>query len=213
MEPREIEHPERSKSLASLAGFLSGVQADPLQLEKVRSFFGYLRATSPSIQTRLAWYEILFELAPQAYLVTDHLGLIQNANATAMEMFGIDLDSMVGLPLGMLLPENEIVFNLFPEEEASPAARISTFELELALPNKPRFCLRGRVTQAYDSHSGKIFFLWLLDAKRTAEQEPALQFEELRILPKPAPAQMVPLNVARAAAAPAYAYANTAPLE
>ncbi len=160
------------KSLASLAAFLSGTQADPEQLKDVRSFFGYMRASNQG-QSRLAWYETLFEMAPQAYLITDALGFIRDANATAVEKFGIDLESLVGLPLKFLLPDEEIVFTLFPEEETCPAAYVSKFQFEFQLAKKPHYYVRGSVTQAYDSQAKSMCFLWLLD----------LEFDTLEPLP------------------------------
>jgi len=161
----EAKKHSNGNSVASLAAFLSGIQADPIQLDQVRSFFGYLRA-APLSPNRLARYEKLFELAPQAYVVTDEKGMIQDANATAVEVFGIDLDALVGLELSALLPADKFVFRLFPEEETAPAARVSQVELELELEQKPRFYFQGSVAQTYDPQTNRLVFLWLFEHNR-----------------------------------------------
>lgn len=158
-----------SKSLESLAAFLSGVKADPAQLEEVRSFFSYLRASSDS-KSRLAWYQILFEFAPQGYLITNREGVILDANATAVEMFGIDLQSLVNMPLGLLLPENELVFDLFSDDEPAAAAHVSTFHVNLPFEAKPQqFEIHGCVAQGFDPYSQTKVFLWLLKIEGTAQ--------------------------------------------
>lgn len=167
--PSDKDH--NGNSIASLATFLSGLQADPTQLNQVRSFFGYLRAGSRISPSRLAWYETLFELAPQAYLVTDQNGIVRDANATAVEVFGIDRQSLIGLDLCMFLPNEQLTFRLFPEQETAPAARVSKVELELVPLNKSRFHLHGWVAQAYDPQASNMVFLWLFDSNQLGGDE------------------------------------------
>jgi PAS domain-containing protein len=183
----------KTKSIASLATFLSGVQADPEQLNQVRSFFSYLRAESTSTLRRLAWYQVLFEYAPHAYLVTDRDGVIRDANATAVEVFGIDVASLVGLNLNLLLPSEQFQFTLFEEEEGGPAARISRVQVELQLPGKPRFSFHGCISQTHAAETQELLFLWLFEAVAAAPTPVFFNRSQLN-LPFDEPPLAVPLQ-------------------
>ncbi|MFC1836759.1 PAS domain-containing protein [Thermodesulfobacteriota bacterium] len=50
-------------------------------------------------------YRALFEFAPDAYLVTDHAGIILNFNFTAELTFGLPADLLSGRPLALLIAQ------------------------------------------------------------------------------------------------------------
>jgi formate hydrogenlyase transcriptional activator len=49
--------------------------------------------------------EHLFEICPDAILVTDHDGIVRNANPRAEELFGYTKDELIGLLIDRLVPE------------------------------------------------------------------------------------------------------------
>jgi PAS domain-containing protein len=60
-----------------------------------------------SVATRLDQHRMLFELAPAAYLTTDAVGVIQEANRRAASLLGVDQRFLVGRPLAMyVVPED-----------------------------------------------------------------------------------------------------------
>ncbi len=52
-------------------------------------------------------YQDLFEFAPDAYLVSDHLGVVQEANRAACELFWMPQSSLLGKPLGLFTAERK----------------------------------------------------------------------------------------------------------
>jgi PAS domain S-box-containing protein len=64
-------------------------------------------------------YKDLFEFAPDAYLVTDVYGVIQEANSAAATLLGLKASLLVGKPLASFLPEDQrcafrAMLNLLP---------------------------------------------------------------------------------------------------
>ena len=56
-------------------------------------------------------YKDLFEFAPSAYLVTDHFGVILEANIPAQEMLNCQKEFLVGKPLAVFVaPEHKSIF-------------------------------------------------------------------------------------------------------
>ncbi|HEX8551269.1 MAG TPA: PAS domain S-box protein [Abditibacteriaceae bacterium] len=50
-------------------------------------------------------YQELFNLAPDGYIVTDHNGVISEANLAALEMLGIEMRFLLGKPMVAFIPE------------------------------------------------------------------------------------------------------------
>jgi PAS domain S-box-containing protein len=69
--------------------------------EEVRSQHEQLAEGHYSSQAERDHYQSLFELAPAAYLVTDTVGVIQQANRRAASLLGVAQHFLVGRPLAM----------------------------------------------------------------------------------------------------------------
>src|ERR1044072_2992174 len=52
-------------------------------------------------------FQELFELAPDAYFVTDTLGVIQQANRKAATLFGVRHDFLAGKPIAIFIPQGK----------------------------------------------------------------------------------------------------------
>lgn len=65
-----------------------------------------LQTSAAVIQTERSRYRQLFELAPDGYIVTDKLGMVQEANRAAMAMLGQRQRLVVGKPLSMFVAED-----------------------------------------------------------------------------------------------------------
>jgi PAS domain S-box-containing protein len=127
-------------------------------------------------------YQELFDTAPDAYLVTDPYGLIQEGNRAAGELLGLPADLMIGKPLVLYVrDEDHRLFREFLEslKVGIPEPR----ELEIGFRPRIRKAFPGSVRVAVvHSARGRVTGLrWLIrdltENKRV--QERALQSERL----------------------------------
>lgn len=63
-----------------------------------------LAASNALLEAERARYRELFQLAPDAYLVTDPDGLVQEANAVATRLLNVEARRLMGKPLGVFVP-------------------------------------------------------------------------------------------------------------
>ncbi|MEM6433142.1 MAG: PAS domain-containing protein [Cyanobacteria bacterium P01_D01_bin.115] len=71
--------------------------------EEIRQQNIELSATRLTIEEERQRYRTLFELAPDAYLVTDHQGLIHRVNRAATNLFSTSREVLIGKPLVVLI--------------------------------------------------------------------------------------------------------------
>ena len=71
--------------------------------EEIRQQNIELSATRLMIEEERQRYRTLFELAPDAYLVTDHQGLIHRVNRAATSLFSTSREVLIGKPLVVLI--------------------------------------------------------------------------------------------------------------
>src|SRR5262249_50288030 len=67
--------------------------------EAVRQQHEALLETHQTLEAVRAHYEALFALAPEAYVVTNAMGIIREANQTAVALLGRSLEELVNTPL------------------------------------------------------------------------------------------------------------------
>ena len=72
--------------------------------EELRRSNEALRESRAEVEVERSRYRDLFDLAPDAYLVTDLQGVIREANRSACVQLNIDLHFLVGKPLVLFLP-------------------------------------------------------------------------------------------------------------
>ena len=66
-----------------------------------------LAASGALLEAERLRYRELFELAPDAYLVTDPEGVVQEANAAAARLLNMEARQLLGKPLGVFVPVEE----------------------------------------------------------------------------------------------------------
>src|ERR1051325_10695396 len=66
-----------------------------------------LAAARQVVETQRRNYQELFELAPDAYFVTDTLGVIQQANRKAATLFGVRHDFLAGKRIAIFMPQEK----------------------------------------------------------------------------------------------------------
>jgi PAS domain S-box-containing protein len=84
------------------------LQAFLVELQALLSSHVHL-ATRLGLPALLAHYRELFEFAPDGYLVTDHIGVIKEANLAAAMLLRTGKEFLAGRPLLFFLPESERV--------------------------------------------------------------------------------------------------------
>ena len=75
--------------------------------EELRTQNAQLIATHDALEEERARYREMFELAPDAYLVTDPDGVIRAANEAAARLFGIQERFLIGKPLANYVSDEE----------------------------------------------------------------------------------------------------------
>lgn len=75
--------------------------------EELRVQSEELVATRHQVEIQRLNYQTLFTLAPDAYLVTDTAGVIQEANRKAGELLGVREDFLQGKPISLFFPAEE----------------------------------------------------------------------------------------------------------
>jgi PAS domain S-box-containing protein len=127
-------------------------------------------------------YQELFDAAPDGYLVTDAVGVIQEANRAACGLIGISAQAILGKPLALYVKdEDHRLFRDFLEQLKSE--RLEPREIELRLKPRTRepFVSLLRVKAVHHLGGQVTGLRWLIrdvtESKRA--QERALQSERL----------------------------------
>ncbi len=86
-----------------------GVVSEELQvaLEALQQQNEELRLAQIALELQKHRYQELFELAPNAYLVTDEQGIIQEANCVAANIFNVSQRFLIGKPLVLFVAEEK----------------------------------------------------------------------------------------------------------
>jgi len=86
-----------------------GTASEELQVacEELRQQNEALAAAREQLEAERQRYQDLFELAPNAYLVTDSEGVIQEANRAASQLFQVAQRFLIGKPIANFVPEPE----------------------------------------------------------------------------------------------------------
>ena len=157
------------------------LQALETTMEELRVAVEELRRTNEALLDSRAEVEAerrryldLFELAPDAYLVTDLLGVIREANREAMNQLNIDFHFLLGKPFWVFLPEPDRpgfrtrVLKLRDEPK--------TFEFDVKLKPRrlPAFDASIRVGVVRDPWGRAVALRWTIrdvSARKRAEEE------------------------------------------
>ena len=86
-----------------------GIASEELQVavEELQLQNNELIASQAAVEEQRQRYYEMFEFAPEAYLVTDLVGTIQEANRSAVEMLNVSQKFILGKPLSIFISENE----------------------------------------------------------------------------------------------------------
>jgi PAS domain S-box-containing protein len=140
--------------------------------EELHTQSSALAAAREELESENGRYRSLFELAPDAYLVTDPLGKIVEANRAAQDLFDLQHRFLIGKVVASFVP--------LQERPAFRRQLLKIAEIQGVLETEARFETRGRTVDAAISiapmRSGRALegFRWIvrdITARKQAEWE------------------------------------------
>ena len=149
--------------------------------EEMRQQNEALAAAHDVLETWRHHYEDLFDSAPDAYLVTDMDGVIQEANLAAAGLLGLSKRFLKGKPFATFIPEEgrQVFWRFLLEADRS----IETVEREMRLRPRRRELVEASMTVSVvrDPHGFPLSLRWLVRDLTDRNQAEA---ERYRLLAK-----------------------------
>jgi PAS domain S-box-containing protein len=141
--------------------------------EDIRQQHAQLAATHHTLQEERQRYRALFELAPDAYLVTDHQGIIHRANQAAETLFAKSRETLLSKPLMVLVAASDRDYLL---HQLGRSQQPLEWELTLTQPHSDPVTVAVKTTWLTNPDSSSVAILWLLrDLTDRDGQRQALQ--------------------------------------
>jgi PAS domain S-box-containing protein len=141
--------------------------------EDIRQQHAQLAATHHTLQEERQRYQALFELAPDAYLVTDRRGVIHRANQAAESLFSRPRSMLIWKPLTVLVaPEDRSrLLNYLAQPSPPP-----DWQITLNRPDHDPVTVAVTTTWLTNPSSDNLAVLWLIrDTTHHQVQLQALQ--------------------------------------
>jgi two-component system sensor histidine kinase VicK len=129
-------------------------------------------------------YQELFEEVPDAYLVTDPRGVIQEANSAAQNILNISKNLLLGRPLGIFVLEKELIaFHLklthLRDRAETPDWKMQEWEVNLRPRNKTPIIAAIKVAAIRNQQGNLVGLRWLLrDISESKRTQAKLQWAE-----------------------------------
>lgn len=131
-------------------------------------------------------YQELFEFAPDAYLVTDVYGVVQEGNQTAAALFNIAPKFLIGKPLISFVPESQRQLFRSVLNQLSTIHRIQEWEIPMGGRNMEPFDAAITVETVRNTDGKAIALRWLIrniSARKQAEHQlRKVQLENTQLL-------------------------------
>ncbi|MBK1989597.1 PAS domain-containing protein [Sphaerospermopsis aphanizomenoides BCCUSP55] len=141
-----------------------------LAAEEVYQQTEELLQTNNLLETERQHYRELFEFAPEAYLVTNQQGIIQEANQAAAELLNISQNFLVGKPIINFIPREQYqhFYSELIQISKSPQTR------EILLPLKPRHgnCFDASLTVKYRLNQDQQPTILYWSIRKTSQIQP-----------------------------------------
>ncbi|MBE8992509.1 ATP-binding protein [Nostoc sp. LEGE 12450] len=129
-------------------------------------------------------YQELFEEVPDAYLVTDPRGVIQEANSAAQNILNISKNLLLSRPLGIFVLEKELIaFHLklthLRDRAETPDWKMQEWEVNLRPRNKTPIIAAIKVAAIRNQQGNLVGLRWLLrDISESKRTQAKLQWAE-----------------------------------
>ncbi len=143
-------------------------------IEELKRTNETLLDTRAEVEAERRRYRDLFDLAPDAYLVTDLSGVVREANRAALDRFQIDSHFLVGKPLFVFLPAEDRPSFRAEVARLRDEPGTSEFDVRLKPRRLPSFDASIRVAVVRDSWGQAVALRWTIrdvSARKRAEAE------------------------------------------
>jgi PAS domain S-box-containing protein len=152
-------------------------------VEELRRTDDALRDSRAEVEAERRQYRDLFDLAPDAYLVTDLQGIIREANRAAVARLNIAHQFLVGKPLFVFLPEADRPAFRAEVSRLRDETATSEFDVRLKPRQLPEFDASIRVAVVRDAWGRAVALRWTfrdISARKRAEEEIKALNEQLQ---------------------------------
>lgn len=171
-------------------GSMEALQALETTMEELRVAVEELRRTNEALRDSRAdveaerrRYRDLFDLAPDAYFVTDLQGIIREVNRGAVARLNIEPHFLIGKPLFVFLPEENRPAFRAEVARLRDETSISEFDVRLKPRQHPPFDASLRVGVVRDAWGRAVALRWTcrdISARKRAEREIRALNEQLK---------------------------------
>lgn len=154
--------------------------------EELRQQNEALVAAQEAVEAERQRYRDLFEFAPDAYLVTDCYGIVQEANQVATQLLQIEPQHLVGKPLVNFVPPCQQRAFRARLNQLLSVDRLQEWELQLCNRDNWTFDAGLTVETVRNRHGQVVSLRWLLrdvSARKQAEEQlQQAQLQNLQLL-------------------------------
>jgi PAS domain S-box-containing protein len=152
--------------------WLAAVEELEVAEEELRQQSDELAATAAEVRSQEARYQELFDLAPDAYVVSDALGVVREANRAAATLFHIPRAYLSGKPLAVFVdPESRRVFRDCVDS-LRKADRAERSDIRLRPRYGPAVYVSLAATASRDAQGNVTAIRWIL--RDVSEQRRAI---------------------------------------
>lgn len=165
-----------------------------IAIEELLAASEELKVTRTAVEKERQRYQDLFEFAPDAYLVTNTLGTIQEANHAAAILLGVQQKYLVGKPLIIFIAQQDHEY--FSSQMINFQKQL-TWELNLKPRYSKPFMAMIKASAVYELQGEHVGWRWLLyniSERKQAEEMLHKAYSELEIRVAERTAELVKAN-------------------
>ncbi|MCT7983449.1 ATP-binding protein [Laspinema sp. A4] len=146
-----------------------------------------LLSTREQVEIQRERYQQLFEEAPDPYLITNAVGVIEEANAAAEQLFNLHRPFVIDKPLAVFVKLEERSAFRTQLDQLRTVGRLTEWEIQMLPRDRESFPAAISVSPVQDIHGNSSGFRWLIrDISELKEaeknrQELAIQRELHRV--------------------------------
>ncbi|MEA5602130.1 putative bifunctional diguanylate cyclase/phosphodiesterase [Nostoc sp. UHCC 0252] len=130
-----------------------------IAIEELLAASEELKVTRTALEKERQRYQDLFEFAPDAYLVTDTLGTIQEANQAAASLLNVHQKYLIGKPLIIFIAQQD---HPYFSSQITNFQKLLSWELNLKPRDGKPFLAMIKTSAIYELQEKQVGWRWLL---------------------------------------------------